>query len=237
MSWAVPSMGIARNLSRGLLAALALVAVALVAAAPRPAHALTEPEEMVEKARISLLKLKDHPDLPELKNYLAAAKGVFIVPALIKAGFIVGGEGGSGVLLAKGADGTWSSPAFYTLAAGSVGLQIGGSVSEVVFTLMNWGAVEAILANNAKLGGDLSVAIGPVGKSVEASTTTNLDADVYAFATSVGAFAGGALKGAGFIERTSWNDQYYGSYAPPRQIVVDRKFYNGHADPLRALLP
>jgi len=230
-------MGIGRSLGRALTASLVLLAVALIGAAPRPALALSEPEELVEKARISLLKLKDHPDLPELKNYLAAAKGVFIVPSLVKAGFIIGGEGGSGVLLAKGADGTWSSPAFYTLAAGSVGLQIGGSVSEVIFTLMNWGAVDAILSNNAKLGADLSVAIGPVGKSVEASTTTNLDADVYAFATSVGVFAGGALKGAGFIDRTSWNDQYYGSYAPARQIVVDRKFYNGHSDPLRSLLP
>ena len=87
------------------------------------------------------------------------------------------------------------------------------------------------------VGGDLSIALGPLGKGLEASTTTNLDADVYAFSTAVGAFAGGALEGAAFIDRQSYNDQYYSAYAPAREIVVDRKFYNGHADPLRAALP
>lgn len=219
---------------RALLPALAFCAALLTTQA---AQALSDPEDLVERARLSLLRLVDHPDVPELKNYLAEAKGVLIVPALVKGGFIIGAEGGSGVLLAKSADGSWSSPAFYTLAAGSIGLQIGGQVSEVVFTLMNEGAVDAVLSNNAKLGGDLSIAIGPIGKGVEASTTTNLDADVYAFSTAVGAFAGGALEGAAIIDRQSYNDEYYNAFAPARAIVIDRKFYNGHADPLRAALP
>ena len=203
----------------------------------RPAFALTPPEDMVERARLTVLRLKGHPDLPELEGYLNDAKGVLIVPSLVKGGFIIGGEGGAGALLVKGDDGSWSSPAFYTLAAGSIGLQIGGQVSEVVFTLMNWGAVDAVISNNAKLGGDLSVAFGPLGKGVEASTTTNLDADIYAFSTAVGAFAGGSLEGAAIIDRQSWNDQYYDAFATARAILIDRKFYNGHADPLRSVLP
>ncbi|MCG8361680.1 MAG: lipid-binding SYLF domain-containing protein [Kiloniellales bacterium] len=217
--------------------ALTFAAFAFCLGTAKPATALTPPEEMVEKSRLTLQKLIGHPDVQELKRYLAEAKGVFIVPSLIKGAFIVGAEGGSGVLLVKGADGTWSSPAFFTLAAGSIGLQIGGQASEVVFTLMNWGAVDAVLDANAKLGGDLSIAVGPIGKGVEASTTVNFDEDIYAFSTAVGAFAGGALEGAAFIERTSWNDQYYDSFAPSRAVVIDRKFYNGHADPLRSLLP
>jgi lipid-binding SYLF domain-containing protein len=217
--------------------ALAAFAPLLLAAASRPAAALTEPEDLVERARLSLLRLMSHRDTPELKDYVGRARGVVIVPALIKGGFIIGGEGGAGVMLVKGSDGSWSSPTFYTLAAGSIGLQIGGQVSEVVFALMSDGAVDAILSNNAKLGADLSVAIGPMGKGVEASTTTNLNADVYAFSTAVGAFAGGALEGAAFIDRQSYNDEYYNAYAPARAIVIDRKFYNGHADPLRAALP
>lgn len=216
---------------------LAVLVPPMLAAAGRPAAALTKPEELIEDARRTLLRLMDHRDTPELKDYLGRAHGVVIVPSLIKGGFIIGGEGGAGVMLVKGGDGSWSSPAFYTLAAGSIGLQIGGQVSEVVFTLMNDGAVDAILSNNAKLGGDLSVAVGPIGKGVEASTTTNLNADVYAFSTAVGAFAGGALEGAAFIDRQSYNDQYYNAYAPARAIVIDRKFYNGQADPLRAALP
>ena len=205
--------------------------------AGRPAFALTPPEDMVERARLTLIRLKGDPDVSEMESYLNEAKGVFIVPSLVKGGFLIGGEGGAGTLLVKGEDGSWSSPAFYTIAAASIGLQIGAQVSEVVFTLMNWGAVNAVIDNNAKLGGDLSVAFGPVGKGVEASTTTNLDADVYAFSTAVGAFAGGALEGAAFIDRQSWNDQYYDTYAPARSILIDRKFYNGHADPLRSSLP
>ena len=213
------------------------LAVASIALAGRAARALTPPEDMVERARVTVLRLKNDPQFPQIGRYMGEAKGIFIVPSLLKGGFIIGGEGGAGALLVKGEDGSWSSPAFYTLAAGSIGLQIGGQVSEVVFTLMNWGAVDAIISNNAKLGGDVSVAVGPIGKGLEASTTTNLDADVYAFSNAVGAFAGGALEGAAFIDRQSWNDQYYDAFAPARSILIDRKFYNGHADPLRSLLP
>lgn len=226
---------IGRRLARAAL--FPFLAFALMTATLQPAQALSDAENLVERSRLSLLRLIDHPDIPEMKTYLENARGVLIVPSLVKGGFIIGGEGGSGVLLAKGADGTWSSPAFFTIAAGSIGLQIGGQVSEVIFTLMNDGAIDAILSNNAKLGGDLSVAFGPVGKGVEASTTTNLNADIYAFSTAVGAFAGGALEGAAIIDRQAYNDQYYGVYAPARAIVVERKFYNGQADPLRSALP
>lgn len=226
---------IGQRLARAAL--FPLLALAVTTAAVQPAKALSDAEDLVERSRLSLLRLIDHPNIPELKTYLDSAQGVLIVPSLIKGGFIIGGEGGSGVLLAKGSDGSWSSPAFFTVAAGSIGLQIGGQVSEVVFTLMNDGAIDAILSNNAKLGGDLSVAFGPIGKGVEASTTTNLNADVYAFSTAVGAFAGGALEGAAIIDRQAYNDQYYNAYAPARAIVVERKFYNGHADPLRSALP
>ena len=226
---------IGQRLARAAL--FPLLALAVTTAAVQPAKALSDAEDLVERSRLSLLRLIDHPGIPELKTYLDSAQGVLIVPSLIKGGFIIGGEGGSGVLLAKGSDGSWSSPAFFTVAAGSIGLQIGGQVSEVVFTLMNDGAIDAILSNNAKLGGDLSVAFGPIGKGVEASTTTNLNADVYAFSTAVGAFAGGALEGAAIIDRQAYNDQYYNAYAPARAIVVERKFYNGHADPLRSALP
>ena len=220
-----------------IAAMCAVLTLTVTVAGPKPAGALNPPEDLVERSRLTLLRLMENPDVQELRGYVGRAQGIFIVPSLYKAGFVFGAEGGSGVLLVKGSDGSWSSPAFYTLAGASVGLQIGGAVSEVVFTLMNPGAIDAILANNAKLGGDISVALGPLGKGLEASTTTNLDADVYAFSTAVGAFAGGALEGAAFIDRQGYNDQYYDAYAPARSIVIDRKFYNGHADPLRSALP
>ena len=157
-----------------------VLTLALVLTGARPAAAASEPEALVEKAALTIEKLLVDPDLTELAPFVDRAQAVLIIPQLVKGGFIIGGEGGSGVLLVRGSDGTWSPPAFYTLAAGSIGLQIGGQVSEVVFTIMNDGAVDAVLDENFKLGADASVALGPLGKGVEASTTTNLSDDIYA---------------------------------------------------------
>lgn len=224
------------TLRPGSLIAVAL-AFALLQTAALPAHAAKEGEELVEESRFTLDRLLAHKDMAELRSFLSRARGVLIIPELVKGGFIVGAEGGSGVLLVRGSDGSWSPPAFYTLAAGSIGLQIGGQVSEVVFTLMSEGAVNALLKSEFKLGADASVAMGPLGAGVEASTTTNLNADIYAFSRAVGLFGGGALEGAKIFPREKWNAAYYGAPATPREIVIERKFFNPHADALRAALP
>jgi lipid-binding SYLF domain-containing protein len=223
-------------LQRMRLATL-VIAGALFLTTLNPAGAATKPEELVEKAALTVEKLMVDPNLPELRRYMKRAQAVLIIPQLIKGGLIIGGEGGSGVMLVKGSDGTWSSPAFYTLGAASFGLQIGGVMSEVVFTIMNDGAITAILDNQFKLGADASVAVGPIGKGVEASTTTNLSDDIYAFSKSVGLFGGGVLEGAMIVKRTSWNELYYAAGADPQKILVERMFFNPHADRLRASLP
>ena len=225
------------NVPRRTAMVAVLAAVLLVPGLARPAAAASAAEELVEEARFSIERLLVDPSLPELKDYVARARGLLIVPELIKGGFILGAEGGSGVLMVRGADGSWSAPAFYTLAAGSFGLQAGGQVSEVVFALMSEGAVEALLSNEFKLGADASVALGPYGKGVEASTTTNLDADIYAFSRAVGLFGGGALEGAKLFARKSWLEEYYGPGATPRAVVVERKFYNSQAEKLRKAAP
>lgn len=218
------------------LAVVVLVS-ALFVSSMRPAEAATKPEELVELAALTIEKLLIDPNLSELRPYVEKSRGVLIIPQLVKGGFVVGGEGGSGVLLVKGSDGTWSAPAFYTLAAGSFGLQFGGQVSEVVFTIMNDGAVNAILDEQFKLGADASVAVGPLGKGVEASTTTHLRDDIYAFSRAVGLFGGASLEGAAIVKRKGWNELYYAAGAHPREIVVERRFFNPHADRLRAALP
>ncbi len=223
-------------LHRTWLAAL-VIASALFLTTLNPAGAATKPEELVEKATLTVEKLMVDPNLPELRRYMERAQAVLIIPQLIKGGLIIGGEGGSGVLLVKGSDGSWSSPAFYTLGAASFGLQIGGQLSEVVFTFMNDGAITAILDNQFKLGADASIAVGPIGKGVEASTTTNLSDDIYAFSKSVGLFGGGVLEGAAIVKRTSWNELYYAAGADPQKILVERMFFNPHADRLRSSLP
>ncbi len=216
---------------------LALALIGALGSQARDAAAATNGEELVETSRFVAERLLADKEFFNLETYVKRAKGVLIIPELVKGGFIIGAEGGSGVLMVRGSDGSWSNPAFYTLAAGSIGLQIGGEVSEVVFTLMNEGAVNAILSNEFKLGADASVAVGPIGAGIEASATTNLDADIYAFSKSVGLFGGGALEGAKLFTRESWNTAYYGAGANPRDIVVHRKFHNVQSDKLRAALP
>jgi lipid-binding SYLF domain-containing protein len=215
-----------------LLSALAIVVGGLTSSA----NALTEQEELIEKARFAVLKLTSHPEHPTLPETLARAKGVFIVPRLIKAGIVIGGEGGSGVLLARGPDGVWSYPAFYTMGGGSIGLQFGAQSAEVMFVIMSEAGLEAIIDDQVKIGGDLSVAFGGFGSGREASITTNLDADIYAYSIGEGVFLGAAFEGAVINRRDDWNYYYYGEGANAKTIVFERRFNNPHADELRSAL-
>jgi lipid-binding SYLF domain-containing protein len=190
------------------------------------AFALTEQQELIDKARISFEKLAASPEFSELPGYLKRSKAVMIFPSLFKAGFVIGGEGGAGVLMVRDAQRGWSQPAFYTLAAGSVGLQIGGQLSEAIFTIMSEKALNAVLDNQMKLGGNVSMAAGPIGKGVGADTTTNFSSDVYTFAKTAGLFGGVSFEGAGILKKDSWNRAYYGQGASPYAIVIQRKFEN-----------
>jgi lipid-binding SYLF domain-containing protein len=213
----------------------AVLAVLLAGAAT--ARAESEPEALVTEARLTVDRLMADKDFFELTKFISDAKGIYIIPQLVKGGFILGAEGGTGVFLARGTDGSWSPPAFYTLGAGSIGFQIGGEVKEVVFVIMNDKTVDAMLSSEFKLGADASLTLGPVGRGVEASRGTDFSSDIYAFSKSVGLFAGGALEGAKIFERTSLNHEYYDLGATPKNIVIDRKFTNTQADDLRQLLP
>jgi lipid-binding SYLF domain-containing protein len=217
---------------RAFLAGFSLLAAG--AALPRRAAAqISDQQALVDKSRIAFEQLvAPGGQFPEMASFVKRAKAVLIFPELLKAGFIIGGEGGSGVLVARTPDGGWSYPAFYTLGAGSLGIQFGGQVGEVVFTLMSQRAVDAILENQMKFGGNVSLAIGPVGAGVGGATTTNMEADAYSFAATQGLFIGMSFDGAGVLKRDEYNTAYYGAGATPYTIVVDRKFSNPGAQPL-----
>ena len=206
-------------------------AVPMIFAGARAAVALTPQQEVLDKARISFDKLITSVEFGELPGYMKRAKAVLIFPELYKGGFILGAEGGYGVLSARNADG-WSQPAFYDLMAGSLGLQIGGQVSEVVLTIMSDKALNAVLSDQLKFGGDMSIAVGPIGKGLGADTTTNLQADVYSFAKTAGLFGGVSFEGAGIIKKDDWNAAYYGQGASPRGIVMEGKFKNPNTQAL-----
>ncbi|RJF89097.1 hypothetical protein D3874_20705 [Oleomonas cavernae] len=197
----------------------------------------SDQQELVDRARITIDSMGADPSYGDMRAYLARSVGCLIVPQLLKAGFIVGGSGGDGVLLGRSkSDGTWSSPAFYSLAAGSIGLQIGAQSSEVVLVINDQRGLEAIFKNEMKLGADASIAVGPVGSGVEAATTTNFEADIYSYARAKGLFAGASLEGAGVLSSASWNKTYYGRALNPRDIVVNRLVDNPAAASLKQTL-
>ncbi len=219
---------------RRILSAVTFLAVFALAL---PAYAASEPEELAEKSRFTAEKMLAHPDYPSLRVWMRRAKGVLIVPSLLKASFFVGGEGGNGVLLSRDANGDWSYPAFYSIGTASLGVQIGFQDSEVMFVIMTERGLNAVINNQVKLGADASVALGPKGAGVEGATTTALTADIYSFSLTRGLFAGVSFEGSLVYKRDDWNQAYYGAPAAgPRAIVIERQFRNPQAEPLRAAL-
>lgn len=197
-----------------------LVAGLLLIAAVAPARAESEQEALVEKARLTVESMAREAKLP-VADYLRRAKAVLIVPQFLKAGFIIGGAGGSGVLVARGAEG-WSGPAFVTMGAGSIGLQIGAEAQEILLMVMTDKGLEAILKDNVKLGADASIAVGPAGAGASAATTTNLDADVVSFARSKGLYGGVSFEGAVVANRPEWNAAYHGREVTAAEAVRAR---------------
>jgi lipid-binding SYLF domain-containing protein len=208
-----------------------IVAAGCVQDTPSP----TAQQELVDRSRITFDKLMSHPDFTELSSYVKNAKAVLIFPSVVKGAFGLGGESGNGVLVARGPNG-WSDPAFYRASAGSLGLQVGGQVSEVIFTVMSDKGLDALINNQFKFGGDMEAAAGPTGKSQGASTTLNFGADIYSFAMSSGLFGGVSIEGTGVVKRDDLNEGYYGKGATPYAILIERRFTNPNTGALKASL-
>lgn len=146
------------------------------------------------------------------RDLLQRAEAVAVFPGVLKGGFIVGGRRGSGVISRRVASG-WSAPAFFDLAGGSIGLQIGAASTDYVLLFMNEEAVASLLGNKLEIGGEGSAAAGPVGRSASASTDLRLNAQILSYSRSKGAFAGLELKGVVIQPDNEDNSQVYGMTA------------------------
>ncbi|RED51222.1 lipid-binding SYLF domain-containing protein [Aestuariispira insulae] len=214
-----------------------VLALGLGMVAPALADGKTDADELVQEAVFTVERMRSHERHGEkVEHYMKRAKAVFIVPEMLKGAFLIGGEGGSGVLLARADNGQWSYPAFYNIGSGSFGLQVGAQSSEVMLIVMTGKGLSAILDRKVTLGGDISAAAGPIGEGMEASTTTNLDADVLAYSTAKGAFIGASVEGAVIWPSEDDNQAYYGAGAKPKDIILNGKYRNGSSDSLRELL-
>jgi lipid-binding SYLF domain-containing protein len=151
------------------------------------------------------------------QDLLDKSEAVAVFPSVLKAGFIVGGRGGRGVISRRVAGG-WSAPAFFDLGGGSFGLQIGAASTDYILLFMNETAVKSLLGDKFEIGGEGSAAAGPVGRSASASTDVKLDAQILSYSRSRGAFAGLELKGVLIKPDNEANEQVYGM--PARDILT-----------------
>jgi lipid-binding SYLF domain-containing protein len=192
---------------------------------------------IVDRSIETIERMRRIDELRAFTEMIPKARGVVILPSVTRAGFIGGAEGGNGILLARDASGGWGYPAFYTLASGSVGLQIGIQNTEIILVIRNDKALNAILQHQGTLGADAGLTMGFIGIGAEAATTTALGADVVAFSNaSVGLFIGASLDGSALVRRKDLNEAFYGAGATPSAITLEGKHQNPRADRLRAVL-
>ena len=184
--------------------------------------------------KITFEKFLADSNMSTFRQLAKEAKGLFIVPQILKGAFFFGGEGGSGVLLTKDEEtGEWSYPAFYTMGSASFGLQIGGKSSQVVMVVRNQKGLEEFYRTDFKIGAGANIAAGPVGAGAAAK---GISADLVAFAYSKGAFAGLSLDGSGIKVSDGSNKAYYGKSVRPVDILVKKSVQNPKADDLRSAL-
>lgn len=144
------------------------------------------------------------------------AKAIVIFPGAVKAAFIVGGQGGRGVAIRRDGKG-WSAPAFVNMAGGSFGLQVGGQKTDYILLIMNNKGLKNLLEDKFEIGGEGSVAAGPVGRTAAASTNATMDAEILTYSRTKGIFAGISLKGVIISQDQDMNQAIFSKSA--RQIL------------------
>jgi lipid-binding SYLF domain-containing protein len=227
----VPRQGktmLSRSLRSTGIAAFAAAAVTL--AAPT-VYAQADPHAHIAASEVTLSNFLRDPDMTWLQQNFGRAKAVIITPEIVKAGFIFGGSGGRALVVARDPkSGKWVGPAFYAMATASVGFQAGISVAEGVTLVMTEKGFNSLLATSFKIGGDASVAAGPVG----AGARSDIVADLITFNRAKGVYGGLNLDGTVVTASDDWNASFYGKPVLPPDILVRADVRNTAADKLLA---
>lgn len=199
---------------------LILLTAALAATAP----AFAGPQED-QRSRNAIRVLAEIQNIPEQSipdKLLDEARAVVVIPDTIKAGLVIGGRRGHGLMSVKTADGSWSSPVFIKLTGGSIGFQAGVQSSDVILVFRNDRSLDNIVNGKFTLGADAGVAAGPVGRSASAATDGQLKAEIWSWSRARGLFAGVALDGAVLQIDDAANLEAYGPGTTPRMIIEGR---------------
>ncbi len=196
-----------------------------------------ETDERLKNAATAFEEIMSAPDKGIPGGVLDKAECVVVVPGMKKAGFIVGGSFGRGAISCRGKDkASWGAPAMVELGGGSVGFQIGASATDVVMLVMNRSGIESLLKSKFTLGGDASVAGGPVGRSSTAETDAAMKAKILSYSRSRGAFAGVSLTGMTLNQDEGANKAVYGKQLDSEQILGGAVTTPAGAKPLMQVL-
>ena len=226
-----------RLFRKGIVAII--VSGLLMGALPLPASAddLYELQELVDEARLVFETFFRHPDMGWLRDHLKDAKGLFIMPGLTEGGYILGASHARGVFLVRDEQtNRWSEPAFYRVVGGSLGLQIGISTSKAIVLVMTDKGKESLLGTTFIFGPALTVAAGPVGRSVGAGVSSQLAADFITYARAKGAIISLSLGGTVVAVRDRAHETYYGQPVEPPQILLNDEIRNWYSSRLRKAL-
>jgi SH3 domain-containing YSC84-like protein 1 len=180
-------------------------------------------QRRLENSGVVMQEIMNVPDdLP--KDVMERAKCVIVFPSVLKAAFVVGASYGRGAMVCRtGKDfhGPWGAPAMYALEGGSVGFQIGGQATDLVLLIMNDAGAQSILSSKVKLGGDASIAAGPVGRDASADTDAFMRSEILSYSRTRGIFVGVSLEGSTLRPDDDATADVYGRKFTAREIVID----------------
>ena len=200
---------------------IVIVVLTLAASHVVIAQASDEAKRIAE-ASIVLEEIMAAGDKAVPRSIMENAEGIAVFPSLIKGGFVVGGQRGRGVLSVRDRKtGGWSTPAFLTITGGSIGAQFGAQAIDLVLVINNQRGLEQLVKNQFKIGADLAVTAGPVGRDASASTDIQLRAQILSYSRARGLFAGVTLNGSTISQDRDANERFYGMGYRTGQIVFD----------------
>ena len=195
----------------------AMVPLLLMLASSLVAAGEKEDERARNAARV-LSEIMAVPDKRVPNHLIEKAEAIAVIPDVVKAGLVLGGRHGKGLVSVRSADGTWSNPSYISITGGSFGFQAGVQSTDVVLVFRSKRGVDQIVNGKFTLGADAAVAAGPVGRNAQASTDAQLKAEIYSYSRSRGLFAGVALDGSVLSIDHDSNQAAYGRNMTPRRI-------------------
>ncbi len=198
------------------------------------AQAAKSPQAIIDSTALTLKEMAQQNDAGAMADTLQGARGVAIFPSVVKAGFVLGGRYGEGLILRREGN-SWNGPSFVDITGASFGFQIGVQSTAMVLVITNERGMQGFAGDKITLGGDVSVAAGPVGRNAQAATDGKLQASIYSYSMSKGLFAGASLEGASISTQHEKNAKYWGKAMLSEEILKTRASKKDMAALLQAL--